>query len=256
MSSSTLRLWLRPGLVGLHVFAVVAVSFCVVMGLWQLGLYDSRQDHERADRQVVPRVDLVGLWGADEPYEGRLDHRPVRVEGRFAPTDEQVWVTGRELEGRRGSWLVAPVRVKGADASLLVVRGWAPEAGALPAVPEGDLAFDAVLQAGEGTGEPFDAEARTIGSLSIPALTNVMTGDLFSGYAIGTSPSVTRDLTPVEPPEPDVSWTTGLRNLAYALQWWVFAAFALFMWWRMASENVAMQRAQAEAEAGFDAPVA
>ncbi len=91
--------WLRPGLIGLHLFAIVAVAFCVGMGLWQLGIYDSRQDHERADQQTVPRVDLVGLWGADEPFEGRLDHRPVRVEGRFAPDSEQVWVTGRELDG-------------------------------------------------------------------------------------------------------------------------------------------------------------
>lgn len=249
-----MRLWLRPGLVGLHVFAVAAIAFCIVMGLWQLGVYDTSQEHERADQRTVPRVDLVGLWGADEPFEGRLDRRPVRVEGRFAPTGDQVWVTGRELDGRRGAWLVAPVRVTGKNASLLVVRGWAPRSGGLPAVPAGDVAFDAVLQAGEGSGEPFDSRDRTIGTLSVPAITNVVRGDLYSGFAIATSPSVTRGLTPVQPPEPDVSWTTGLRNLAYALQWWVFAAFALFMWWRMASENVAMARAAAEAD--FDPPVA
>jgi len=248
--------WLRPGLLGLHLFAIVAVAFCVGMGLWQLGIYDSRQDHERADRQTVPRVDLVGLWGADEPFEGRLDHRPVRVEGRFAAASEQVWVTGRELEGRSGAWLVAPVRVRGSDASLLVVRGWASKVGELPTVPEGDLTFDAVLMPGEGTGEPFDSENRTLGSLSVPALTNVVAGDLFSGYAIGTSDSVTGGLTQVEPPDPGVSWTVGLRNLAYALQWWVFGGFALFMWWRMATENVAARRAEAEAKPGFEAPVA
>jgi cytochrome oxidase assembly protein ShyY1 len=238
-------LWLRPGLLGLHAFAVAAIAACVVMGLWQLGVYDTRQEHERADQRTVPRVDLVGLWGADEPFEGRLDRRPVRIEGRFAPADEQVWVTGRELDGRPGAWLVAPMRVTGTDASLLVVRGWAPKPGELLPVPRGDAAIDAVLQASERSGEPFDRRDRTIGTLSIPAITNVIQGDLYSGYAIGTSPSVMRGLTPVQPPEPDVAWTTGLRNLAYALQWWVFAVFALFMWWRMASEDVAMRRAAA-----------
>ena len=251
-----MRLWLRPGLLGLHAFAVVAVGLCVVMGLWQLGVYDSRQDHERADRRAVPRVDLVGLWGPDEPFEGRLDQRPVRVDGRFAPEEEQVWITNRELDGDRGAWLVAPVRVRGTDASLLVVRGWASRVGELPSVPAGDVTFDAVLQPTEASGEPFDSTRRTIGSLSVPALTNVIRGDLYSGYAIGTSASVTGGLTPVEPRAPGVSWTVGLRNLAYALQWWVFAAFALFMWWRMTVENVAMRRAEAEAEADFDPPVA
>lgn len=246
--SGSLRAWLRPGLLGLHVFAVAAVASCVVMGLWQLGQYDSRQDDERADQRSAPRAALTEVWGPDDPFEGRLENRRVRVTGRFAPAPEQVWVTGRELEGERGAWLVAPVLVEGTDASLLVVRGWSPQADALPAVPGGAAMFDAVLQAGEGSGEPFDADSRTIGSLSIPALTNVLPGDLYSGYAIATpsssTASITNGLARVEPPSPDVSWTVGMRNLAYALQWWVFGAFAVFMWWRMASESVAARRTQ------------
>ena len=39
-----MRLWLRPGLLGLHALAVAAVGFCVVMGLWQLDAYEGRQD--------------------------------------------------------------------------------------------------------------------------------------------------------------------------------------------------------------------
>ncbi|MGI9084843.1 MAG: SURF1 family protein [Aeromicrobium sp.] len=238
---------MRPGLLGLHAVAAVAVGVCVVAGLWQLGLYDSRQDDERVDRRAESPVVLTDVWEPDEPFEQRLDLRRVRVEGRFAPATEQVWVTGREHGGRRGAWLIAPVLIDGTDASLLVVRGWAPEVGGLSSVPNGDVAFDAVLQAGESSGEPFDARDRTIGTLSVPALTNVLPGDLFSGYAIGTSPALTGDLTPVEPPSSDVPWTVGLRNLAYALQWWMFGAFALFMWWRMASENVASRSDQTSA---------
>ena len=40
----------------------------------------------------------------------------------------------------------------------------------------------------------------------------------------------------MSPPDPEVSWTVGLRNLAYALQWWVFGLFSAFMWWRMATD--------------------
>ncbi|MGH3459116.1 SURF1 family protein [Aeromicrobium sp.] len=246
-SSKRLRLWLRPGLLGLHAFAVVAVGVCVVAGLWQLGLYDSRQDVERAGQRSATPVALTEVWGPDEPFEARLENRRVRVEGRFAPASEQVWVVGREHDGRRGAWLVALVVVEGTDAALPVVRGWVPQVADLPPVPDGDVTLDAVLQASEVSGEPFDERDRTIGTLSIPALTNVVPGDLYSGYAIGVSGSVTGGLTPVQPPSPDVAWTVGLRNLAYALQWWVFGAFAVFMWWRMATENVASREAEGAA---------
>lgn len=243
MSPGTAKLWLRPGLVGLHVFAVVAVAFCVFMGLWQLGVYDSRQEHERADKQQVPRVALAGLWGPDQPFEAKLNHRPVTATGTFAPASEQVWVTGKEQDGRTGAWLLAPLLVDGDDHALLVVRGWAPTVTEFPEVPVGEVTIDAVLQAGEAGGAAYDPDRREIGSVRIPALTNELPYDLYSGFAVSTSASASAGLDLVPPPEPgDVSWTVGARNLAYALQWWVFAVFALFMWWRMSTESVAASR--------------
>jgi surfeit locus 1 family protein len=41
---------------------------------------------------------------------------------------------------------------------------------------------------------------------------------------------------PLDLPGADAS--TALRNLLYALQWWVFAAFVVFMWWRWLVEDV------------------
>ena len=117
------------------------------------------------------------------------------------------------------------------------------------------MTLDAVLEPSEGSGAPFDPSDRTIGTLPCPRSPTSCPVDLFSGFAI-TRRRRARRPAPVEPPEPDVSWTTGLRNLAYALQWWVFGAFAVFMWWRMATENVAMRRAEAAAETDFDPPVA
>lgn len=233
---SSLRLWLRPGLLGLHVFAVAAIAFCVFMGLWQMGVYDARQEHERADRRNVPVVDFDGLWGPDEPFEAKLNHRPVTVAGEFAPAADQFWVSGRKQGNQTGFWLVAPFVVAGGDEALLVVRGWSPQAGALPEVPV-VTDIGAVLEPGEESGTPLNDD-RVTGTLRIPALLNVLPYDLYSGFAISTSPSTAEGLVLADPPQPETSWSSGMRNLMYAFQWWVFGLFALFMWWRMSTESV------------------
>ncbi|MCW2799743.1 MAG: SURF1-like protein [Aeromicrobium sp.] len=240
----TVRLWLRPGMLGLHIFAVVVLVACVLAGLWQLGVYDSRQDHERAESHKVARVPLASVWSADQAFEGRLNHRPVTFEGHFAPAGEQVWVTGKRQSGRVGVWLLAPVFVGDSHDALLVVRGWAPSVTTPPAVPKGAITINAVLEAGDVGGASFDPTSRKIGSVRIPALTNELPFDLYSGYAISSTPLASAGLELATPPPIGVSWTVGLRNLAYALQWWVFGGFAIFMWWRIVTENVAASRPQ------------
>lgn len=240
-----LRRYLTPGLIGLHLFAIAAIVFCVIMGFWQSGIYDSRQEHERADKQAVPRVALAEIWSPDKPFLKTLNHRPVTVEGEFAPASEQVWVTGKERDGRDGVWLMAPLLVAGGDDALLIARGWAERPGPLPEVPAGPVSLEAVLEPGESNAGSFDAADRTIPSVRLPTLINELPYDLYSGFAISTDAAIAGDLELVPPPTvDDVSWTVGLRNLAYALQWWVFGLFAAFMWWRMTTETAAASRAK------------
>jgi surfeit locus 1 family protein len=236
------RYWLRPGLLGLHAFAAVAVGFCVVMGLWQLGVYDGRQGDAQAQarNEVVP---LKEVWEPGEAFTSDLKDKRVSISGRFADDDIRVTRDGGP------TWLVTPFVI--GDHALLVVRGEGERAPASDATE-----LDVVLEPSEPAGRTLGPErdgVRTTDAISVPALINDLPHRLYGGYGIALTGT---GLPLVEPPEPGVSWTTGLRNLAYALQWWVFGAFALFMWWRMASENVAMRRAEDEAEAGFDAPVA
>ncbi|MGH3424182.1 MAG: hypothetical protein ACRDO8_05605, partial [Nocardioidaceae bacterium] len=105
----------------------------------------------------------------------------------------------------------------------------------------------AALQPGEqGTPGPGGlGEARTTGSIRIPLLVGELPYDLYSAYGIVTDPAPPPGLNPVAPPAPETSWTVGWRNLIYAIQWWVFGAFAVFMWWRMASEMVTNARKRA-----------
>ena len=218
--------WLRPGLLGLHVLAVAAVGLCVVMGLWQLGIYEGRQGdaQDGAGQQVVP---LADVWQPGEAFTSDLKDQRVSLEGRFA--DEDLRVTRDD----GSTWLVTPFVI--GDHALLVVRG---EGKRAPASDATDL--DVVLEPSESGGRALGPD-RTTNAISVPALLNDLPQRLYGGYGIALTDT---GLPLVDPPQPDVSWTVGLRNLAYALQWWVFGAFALFMWWRMATENVAATKAR------------
>lgn len=247
----TLRLWLRPPLWGLHALAVVAATICFIGGTWQLGTYDQRQENERADRQEVPTVPIAEVWSPDQPFLDTMNHRPVTVTGVFGPADEQHWVSGRTQGEVDGYWLLTPLELA-ADpgTAMLVVRGFSPDAGELPEPPAGQQTLRVVLEPGEAV-DPVDAsagaESEVIASIRVPALVNELSYALFPGFGISTTADVAGGLELAEVPEPEVSWTVGMRNLAYSLQWWVFGVFALFMWWRMGLDLVASERARRQA---------
>ena len=217
------------------------------MGLWQLGVYDSRQADERADRQDVPTAELTAVWGPGQRFTSTVNHRPVTVTGRFADSAEQVWISGKSEDGRSGYWLVTPVLVSGDDeqgaksSALMVVRGWSAEVGEFASVPEGEQRIRVILEPGEMGSGALDGD-RVAQALRIPAFINEFDYDLYSGFGVNTTPAAAGGLVLVSPPTPDSSWATGLRNLMYGIQWFVFGAFALFMWWRMSTESVAAAR--------------
>jgi hypothetical protein len=49
---------------------------------------------------------------------------------------------------------------------------------------------------------------------------------------------------------PDVSNTSHLRNLLYAFQWWIFAGFAVYIWWRWCRDQVEMAAEPVQTPAG------
>lgn len=238
------RLWLSPKLLGLHAFAIAALVLCVFLGLWQLGAYDAQQADQAAEAAAIPAVPIEEVWGPNEPFTRDNPLRRVEVTGTFMAANEQFWVSGKTYEGVDGYWLVAPLTVQGS--ALLVVRGWAEQTSDLPNVPTGEVTFEAAIHPTDEPGGTFDPDRRMIDTIRIPTLINEFDYDLWSGYAIAAS-DTGADLVPAELPERQVAWTAGGRNLGYSLQWWAFAAFAIFMWWRMGREIVDGERkAQAE----------
>jgi surfeit locus 1 family protein len=220
-----MRDWVSRQLLGLHLLAVAAITICALMGLWQLGVYGAKHDDHATRQARAKPADLLSVWGPDDPFTADLVNRRVRVDGRF---DRRNVFRVARPDGQE--WLAATVPVQGTKSALVIVLGRDPKAEKPVTLPS-RATFIAVLQPSEASGD-----------LSMAQRVNDATGDLFSGYGLLDDPSIAPGLTPVKPPEPHVSWTVGLRNLAYALQWWVFGLFSGFMWWRMATDLVALRR--------------
>ena len=61
-----------------------------------------------------------------------------------------------------------------------------------------------------------------------------------------------RAVTPDSLPAP--STFTSLQNLLYAVEWWLFGAFALFLWQRWVRDELERRRAAEEGASGADHP--
>ncbi len=215
---------------GLLVVALALMATMVSLGLWQYHVYDS---HQRADALATMRrspVPLDRALGRDQAFPSASVGVPVSVEGRY-DVSAQFYVRG--LDGAKDTYAVVTPVVTGSGSAILVVRGSTshPEA----ATPGRTVQVTGILEPSQTGGRPVNARGIT-DAISIASLIGAMNHDLYAGYVVMTKSQPADRLSPVSPPLPDPSRWAGIRNLAYALQWWVFAGFVAFMWWRIVAD--------------------
>jgi cytochrome oxidase assembly protein ShyY1 len=229
-------------LLGVHAFAVLVFLACVLAGSWQLDAYRNERSAASADRSGTAPVPVDQLLDVDEGVRADVVGRRVLAQGTYAPAEEQLLVADRDHNGRTGWWVLSPLLTDD-DTALLVVRGWTDQP-VLPAVPSAPVRVTAALQPGEestaGTRPTPTTDIRDVDVIRLPSLVNVLPYRLFPAYGVRTDeqPAPSDGLEQVSVPASQPSWRTGSRSLAYGLQWWAFAAFALFMWWRVVTDRL------------------
>jgi len=205
------------------------------------------------------------VMGPDDPFPGNDNvGRPVVLDGTWVPGGT-VYVSGREHAGREGYWVVTPLAVGGPHASAIpVVRGWVAQPSQSPAAPTGRAEMVGWLQPPEGTGEmdphPNDD---VLPQLRTADVIQHVDQDLYGAYAVvadkvapGSWPvgsaalnDGTAGLVHADPEQlPPAGAFTALRNLFYAIEWWFFAGFAVFVWWRWTQDLRREDEAAAEPE--------
>ncbi|WP_327290102.1 SURF1 family protein [Streptomyces sp. NBC_01198] len=260
------RFLLTPRWLVVGVLVLLAVPFCVFMGSWQLSRFQGRVDAHKdakhtevqtAGRAPVPLAALLPDTRAQVPSDA--SGRPVTATGRY-DTAHQLLVPDRTLDGHNGYYVLTPLRVDG-GAALPVVRGWLPgdvppaaERGAVPSAPAGEVSVTGALQYAETAGSdgvpaaPGALPTGQLGIISAATLVNVLPYPVYSGWITAThSTAPMKPVPPVAPPGSGLD-LKAFQNLGYTGEWFVFAGFAVFMYFRLARREA---EAQADAALGL-----
>lgn len=234
-----LRVALRPRFLGLLALMVAATVVCGLLASWQW---------DRAHRALTSRDEgparlgqIQDVTGVGDAVTNEVVGGIVTARGSFE-ADQQIVVPGRRIDGTDAVIVVTALHVAepdGTTAVLPVARGWMPAAEALdedggvradaiPSAPSGEVEVEGRLEASEAaTGGIEDGVASEIAT---PMLVNAWGGPMYAGYVAQTSAADGLRPMPVATSE----FRAGLdwQNLGYALQWVLFGAFFLYLWWR------------------------
>lgn len=238
------------------------------MAQWQIGrsFIDGPGDNTWL---AVTTTDLTQVAEPNSPFT--LNEIPTGGDMPFltqvktslsVDSSKAVLVTKRiQVNGDSGYWLVVPAETE--KATLFVVAGFINEKeNALEVLNQvRELGFNQVLGASAekpliATGRylPSEAPVESLGenlfdSLSVAQLINQDSFDsqrVYTGFMVLTENNLFSSVDGVELvtigiPKSDsqVNWLSAF----YAIEWTVFAGFAIFMWWRLLADAYKKQQA-------------
>ncbi|MFG2312004.1 SURF1 family protein [Streptomyces sp. NPDC048566] len=242
------RFLLTPRWWGINVFVLLAIPFCVFMGSWQLGRFEDRvQDHRTADRAAsAARTDPARPLADMLPVTTRTSGKQTVATGRYG---RQLLVPGRELDGRRGFYVLTLLRVDGGRA-LPVVRGWLPgdaDPAKAPAAPGGEVTVTGALQASESPGANGVSGAGGLpagqtAAISAASLVNLVPYTPYDAWITLARADAGMKAVPPAAPQNTGLDLKAFQNLGYTGEWFVFAGFVVFMWFRLLRREVEFAR--------------
>ncbi|MFD1660377.1 SURF1 family protein [Streptomyces caeni] len=243
------RFLLTPRWWAINVFVLLAIPFCIFMGSWQLSRFEVRvQEHRTAgeqavaDRKAAARP-LDQLLPVDQSTSGKR----ATATGRYG---KQLLVPDRELDGRRGFYVLTMLRTDGGKA-LPVVRGWLPgdvDPAKAPAAPGGEVTVTGALQASESPGATGGLPAGQTAAISSASLVNLVPYDVYDAWVTLDRADSGMRAVPAATPQGSGLDLKAFQNLGYTGEWFVFAGFTVFMWFRLLRREVEYLR---DAELGL-----
>jgi surfeit locus 1 family protein len=251
-----LHMMLRPRWVLALLAALGIAAGFALLGQWQLErAVEQSVVVERPTEEVRPIADVVA---PDVPTSQAATGQRVEVRGEFVPGDTVI-IEGRLNDGESGYWVVAHLEVTdAAPGGLPVALGWAADRDA---AREAADRFDArtggtatvvgrFLPSEAPVVPDEDDDPSSMTTVAVAHLINVWADyddrPVYFGYVTATEPPA--GLEPISSPPPERSVELNWLNVFYAVEWVVFAGFAIFLWYRLVRDAVERERDEAEAE--------
>ncbi|WP_017793415.1 SURF1 family cytochrome oxidase biogenesis protein [Leucobacter salsicius] len=246
----------RPRWILALLLALAVAAGFAALAQWQAGFAVQSQAQEKVDTETPqPLVDVASAtMGVTEDGAAVV----VLAGGEFVPED--FVVVGKRINGgEEGAWVVGNLVTAGPNAEpgahLAVAIGWAPTVAAAQDVAD-QLARDPELIDGsqlEGRYMPAEApnipaahlDPQSLGAMTPAHLANIWQsadGPVYSGFlvmheAAGTAtPLATLGLEQIDSVAPLPVSAVNWLNVFYAIEWLVFAGFAVFFWYRLARD--------------------
>ena len=215
---------------------LVLGAVCAAAGTWQWHRFGEKRlaNDELRAAAAAPPVPVDEVLAPGRAVDDHVRYRTVTATGRYDGTAE-VLVRQRQVDDRVGFLVVTPLRTPGGT-TLLVSRGFVPATGAatdtpaVPAPPAGEVLVTARVLPSETGGLGSGLPDRQVARIDVDALAQRLGTRTYGGFAelIESRPAQT-GLTTLPPPDlgnPAGGALTG-QHLAYVVQWFLFAAFAL-----------------------------
>ncbi|MDN3297798.1 SURF1 family protein [Streptomyces ficellus] len=246
----------------LTLIALVLIPVMIQLGFWQFHRHEHRvaqnkliEDNLKA--RPVPVTELTSP-GHTVP---RSDYwRAVTATGTFDTAHEVVVRRRTSADERIGVLVLTPLVLDDGRA-VLVNRGWIPAAADqmsfpdVPPAPRGEVTVTGRLKADETTGSSGIKDLsglppRQVMLINSEQQAESLDREVLGGYLEQTAPRPAGD-TPELIPEPDHD-SIG-PHMAYAVQWWLFAA-GVPVGWLVLVRREKRDRAEAAAATSGDTP--
>lgn len=143
----------------------------------------------------------------------------------------------RRVDGHSGSYVLTLLRTDGGKA-LPVVRGWLPKDRPAPAPPTGEVAVAGALQASEtpgtdGVNASGGLPRGQLGMISAASLVNLVPYEVYDAWITLAKADSGMTAVPAAKPQNTGLDLKAFQNLGYTGEWFVFAGFVIFMWFRL-----------------------